>query len=99
MAADFHALRRSLNTHMALAKVDPQTRQQVMRHSDIRLTLDVYTDKWLLPVSEAIRNLPSFEEDATLCATTLDISGHYTASVGTNGNAESVSEVPANEQL
>src|SRR5687768_5359697 len=28
--ADFHALRGSLNTHLALAKTDPQIRQRVM---------------------------------------------------------------------
>lgn len=97
--ADFHALRRSLNTHLARAKVDPHTRKAIMRHSDIRLTLDVYTDADKLPVLEAIRCLPSFGEVATLCATNLDISGHQAALAGTNRISVSDSEVPANEQL
>ncbi len=97
--ADFHALRRTLNTHLARAKVDPHTRKVIMRHSDIRLTLDVYTDTDMLPVAEAIRCLPSFGESATLCATNLDISGHKAALAGTNGISVSDSEVPANEQL
>jgi len=81
---DFHSLRGSLNTHMALAKVDPQLRQKIMRHSDIKLTLDTYTDSSLLRVSEAITVLPSFGEDATLCATNLDTSGRKVAQVGTD---------------
>lgn len=96
---DFHALRGSFNTNMARAKVDPHTRQQVMRHSDIRLTLDVYTDKTMLPIAEAIHSLPAFGEDATLCATNLDTSGHLASQRGTNGARLDEAEVPANERI
>jgi hypothetical protein len=85
---DFHSLRGSLNTHMALAKVDPQLRQKIMRHSDIKLTLDTYTDSTLLRVSEAITVLPSFVEDATLCATGLDVTRQSAAQAGTNASSE-----------
>jgi hypothetical protein len=37
-----------------------------MRHSDIKLTLDTYTDSMLLKVPEAIITLPAFGEDANL---------------------------------
>ena len=101
---DFHALRGSLNTHLALAKVDPQTRQQIMRHSDIRLTLGVYTDKTMLPIADALRSLPSFSrppesEDATLCATILDADGLASASAGTTGRKEPVLQSPENERV
>jgi integrase len=56
---DFHSLRGSLNTHLA-GKVDPQVQQKIMRHSDIKLTMDTYTDSSLLRVSEAITVLPAF---------------------------------------
>ncbi len=39
--ADFHALRKSFNTHLAQAAVDPQTRKEMMRHSELRLTTNI----------------------------------------------------------
>jgi integrase len=41
--ADFHALRHTFITSLAKANVSPKTAQMLARHSDIRLTLDVYT--------------------------------------------------------
>src|SRR5262249_38765462 len=58
--ADFHAIRRSLNTHLAQNGVDAHTRKEIMRHSDLRLTLDVYTDSTALPTAAAIDKLPIF---------------------------------------
>jgi hypothetical protein len=81
--ADFHALRRSFNTHLAQAEVDPQTRKEMMRQSDLRLTLDVYTDKGMLPVAAAVEKLPMFPlrlEDALPCAHNPDFSGRLVAS-------------------
>ena len=76
--ADRHALRRTTNTHLALSDVNPQVRQEIMRHSDIRLTLDVYTDKPMLPIAEAIEKLPVFLKplkDAHPCAHNPDFWG------------------------
>jgi integrase len=83
--ADFHALRRSFNTHLAQAAVDPQTRQEMMRHSELRLTLDVYTDKGMLPMAAAVERLPMFPlrlEDAHPCAHNPDFSSHSVTSAG-----------------
>jgi hypothetical protein len=80
--ADFHALRRSVNTHLAQRDVDVQTRKEMMRHSELRLTLDVYTDKGMLPVAAAVEKLPMFPlrlEDAHPCAHNPDFSGHSLA--------------------
>jgi integrase len=96
---DFHSLRGTLNTHMALAKVDPQLRQKIMRHSDIKLTLDTYTDSTLLRVSEAITVLPSFDQYAVPCAVDLGISGQNTAQAGTNGNSDRSSEGASNQSI
>src|SRR5262249_59478427 len=60
--ADFHAIRRSLNTHLAQNGVDAHTRKEIMRHSEIRLTLDVYTDSSALPTVAAMEKLPIFAE-------------------------------------
>jgi integrase len=95
--ADFHALRRSLNTHLAQREVDPHTRKEIMRHSDIALTLDVYTDKSMLPVAAAVEKLPIFArqlKDAHLDSHNPDFSSHSASSPGT-----ARSEVDASQQV
>jgi hypothetical protein len=88
--ADFHALRRSLNTHLAQNSVDPHIRKEIMRHSELRLTLDVYTDKGMLLVAAAIEKLPIFLEsgpNAQIDSLNPDFSGHDQSSAGKD-NAE-----------
>ena len=58
--ADFHSLRHTLGTNLALAGTAPRVAMEAMRHSDIRLTTKTYTDTGLLPVSDAVVKLPSF---------------------------------------
>ena len=58
--ADFHSLRHTLGTNLALAGTAPRVAVEAMRHSDIRLTTKTYTDTGLLPVSDAVVKLPSF---------------------------------------
>ncbi len=57
---DFHSLRHTLGTNLALAGTAPRVAMEAMRHSDMRLTTKTYTDTGLLPVSDAITKLPSF---------------------------------------
>jgi integrase len=57
---DFHSLRHTLATHLACRNVAPRVAMQIMRHSDVRLTMNHYTDETCLPVAEAIQSLPSF---------------------------------------
>lgn len=56
---DVHALRTSLGTHLSKCGVNPRTAQAAMRHSDLRLTMQVYTDPILLDVSGAFEKLPA----------------------------------------
>ena len=58
--ADFHSLRHTLGTNLALAGIAPRVAMEAMRHSDIRLTTKTYTDTGLLPVADALAKLPSF---------------------------------------
>ncbi len=95
---DFHSLRGTLNTHLA-GKDDPQVRQKIMRHSDIKLTLDTYTDSTLLKVSEAIMTLPRFSEDAGLCAGILDICSPDAAQGGTNAAPMHATKVIENQSI
>lgn len=56
--ADFHALRKTLATTLAVQGVHPYVLKEVMRHSDLKLTMKVYTDAAQLPVSAALGKLP-----------------------------------------
>ena len=53
-----HAMRHSTGTHLSAAGVSPRTAQAVMRHSDIALTMNTYTDEKLLETSAAVELLP-----------------------------------------
>ncbi|HEX3313583.1 MAG TPA: site-specific integrase, partial [Gemmataceae bacterium] len=55
---DVHALRTTFGTLMSKGGVAPRTAQAAMRHSDIRLTMQTYTDPKLLDVRGAVEALP-----------------------------------------
>ncbi len=54
-----HSLRHSLATMLAQSQVPPAIAMKIMRHRDIRLTLEAYTDEGLLPIAAAMSSLPS----------------------------------------
>lgn len=54
-----HSLRHSLATMLATSGVPMAYAQRIMRHRDIRLTAEVYTDEALLPLTAAMGSLPS----------------------------------------
>jgi len=54
-----HSLRHSLATMLAQSKVAPAIAMKILRHRDIRLTLQHYTDDSLLPVTAAMATLPT----------------------------------------
>ena len=55
--ADFHALRYTFNTWLQTNGVPPRIAQELMRHSDRRLTDQVYLDSSLLPLQESMRSI------------------------------------------
>ena len=57
--ADFHANRHTFITNLSRAGVSPKTAQTLARHSDIRLTLDIYTHTDLAEKVDAVERLPS----------------------------------------
>jgi len=61
---DFHALRHTFGTLLSVGGVTPRTAQQAMRHSEIGLTMTVYTDPKLLDVAGAVELLPTLPLDA-----------------------------------
>ena len=78
---DVHALRTTFGTLLSKG-VAPRTAQAAMRHSDIDLTMNVYTDPRLLDVQGALDVLPALPLDSgqsasheTLRATGTDTYG------------------------
>tara|TARA_R110002073_G_scaffold333405_1_gene520996 strand:+ start:142036 stop:143634 length:1599 start_codon:yes stop_codon:yes gene_type:complete len=59
-----HAMRHSTGTHLSAAGVSPRTAQAVMRHSDIALTMNTYTDERILETSAAVEQLPTLRVGA-----------------------------------
>lgn len=59
--ADFHSLRHTFGTSLAAAGVHPKVAQDLMRHSTIGLTMDIYTHTALASRSEALAALPDLD--------------------------------------
>ena len=60
---DVHALRHTFGTLLSKGGVTPRTAQAAMRHSDLKLTMNVYTDPALLDVRGALDALPALPLD------------------------------------
>jgi len=56
---DVHAMRTTFGTMLSKTGTSPRTAQAAMRHSDIKLTMGVYTDPRLLDVRGAVEKLPA----------------------------------------
>jgi hypothetical protein len=67
--ADFHSLRHTLATNLVHRNVAPRVAMEILRHSDIRLTMN-YTDASLLPLADAIGKLPAFGPADSCCDNT-----------------------------
>lgn len=55
---DFHSLRMTLSTMMAVYGMTQRSRQAQMRHSDPRLTEITYMDLTLLPIADELARVP-----------------------------------------
>ncbi|MGL6196799.1 MAG: tyrosine-type recombinase/integrase [Thermoguttaceae bacterium] len=60
---DVHALRHTHATLMSQEGVAPKVTQSSMRHSDIRLTMNVYSHTELSDVAKGVSRLPNFLSD------------------------------------
>ena len=111
--ADFHALRHRLSTNLAKTNVPPRVTMEMMRHSDIRLTMKTYTDAARLPLAEALKGMPNYlpnggedgvgekpTADGTQIRTqTPDFQGQEPARAGTNGESGGLPQVSQNHEL
>lgn len=74
--ADFHALRHTFITNLNCAGVAPRAAMELAGHSQMNLTMNVYTDVNLLPLAAAVLKLPQF------CSTLPQILPHGTGAGG-----------------
>ena len=56
--ADFHSLRHSTGSLLAASGAHPKVVQSIMRHSDINLTMSLYTHTLRGQEAKAVENLP-----------------------------------------
>jgi len=59
---DFHSLRMSFATLLSSVGVQPRLCQELLRHSDVNLTMKAYTDPQLLNVAGAVGQLPDLSQ-------------------------------------
>ena len=84
---EFHSFRRTWATFLNGAGIAPRVAMQLMRHSDVRLTMRDYTDETLLPVAEQLGRVPSLKSslisslNAGKSCPSVSISGQAGASV------------------
>lgn len=57
---DVHALRGTFCTMLSVAGVAPRVAMELMRHSDLKLTMRHYTDAAQLPMAGDVQRLPAF---------------------------------------
>lgn len=57
---DFHALRTTFITNLARAGVSQRQAMALARHTDPKLTANIYTDQDALPLAEAVAKLPDY---------------------------------------
>lgn len=72
--ADFHALRKTFITNLSRAGVSPKMAQSLARHSDINLTMNVYTMLNVSDQAAAVEALPPIPQAAVgpvLCMETI----------------------------
>ena len=77
---DFHALRHTFGTNLDRSGVRPKVAQELMRHSDIKLTMQVYTHTTLVDHRAAIDSLPGVPS--------LTTAVQAAAATGTDGKPE-----------
>src|SRR6266545_1764126 len=86
---DVHALRTTFGTLLSKGGVAPRTAQAAMRHSDIKLTMGVYTDPRLLDVRGALDALPTLSLEGD------QAEGEAARATGTDGAGRTVAPTVA----
>jgi hypothetical protein len=86
---DFHALRHSFISALAAGGVHPKTVQELARHSDINLTMNVYTHSLMDAPTRALEVLPDLTPPVR--------EAEAAKATGTDGNTVNVTDGAPNE--
>ena len=62
---DFHAIRYTTGSILAASGVHPKIAQEIMRHSDINLTMSLYTHTLRGQEADAVNSLPDFSRPSS----------------------------------
>ena len=94
---DFHSLRHTFGTNLAKAGVSPKLAQELMRHSDVNLTMGIYSHADLPDMATAVERLPSFPNSSAneFRATGTDpvVAGLVAVKTGNRGSSQELSRV------
>jgi integrase len=90
---DFHSLRHTFGSQLAASGVHPKTAMDLMRHSDVNLTLGLYSHTLIGDRAKATATLPDFDRPAESVKTGTD---HTPASDGRGNKAHSKSPIVPN---
>jgi len=74
---DLHSMRKSLATYLSANAVPLRLAQAHLRHTDPRLTANVYTDERVLPVAAAIAALPWLPTEPLKQANAIRMTGTF----------------------
>ncbi len=89
--ADFHALRHTFGTNLAKAGVTPQISQRLMRHSDPKLTQNLYTHLLVADLKTGTDKLPDYnqiQEKARATGTADKTAFSLDTKIDTNSSAD-----------
>ncbi len=93
---EFHSFRRTWATFLNASGIAPRSAMELMRHSDLRLTMRDYTDENLLPLASELQRVPSLKSSPL----SSPKSGKPRPSVSTSGQTETLegSAKPAEDE-
>src|SRR5262249_7907642 len=92
--ADFHSLRHSYITLLDRSGVSPKVAKELARHSDIRLTMNVYTHAGLHDLAGAVNGLPSILPSGGPTNQNVEV----LRATGTDGDQQDVLPLRSNER-
>ena len=98
---DFHALRHTFGTNLAKAGVPPKVAQELMRHSDVKLTLNTYSHVGLHDLAGAIEQLPSVPALTEVAQTGTDsvVAPVVALKTGNIGSSQELSEATSEQSV
>ena len=91
---DFHALRHTFASNLAKAGVPPKLAQELMRHSDVNLTMGIYLHVDLPDMAAAVERLPSHDKpvsDQRATGTDSLVAGLVAVKRGDIGDSQEIS--------